>query len=221
MHHPLTPHGSAVVQGSRRTAGTGQKATRRPGQQGFSLIVVFALMALMAAMAASVLLSGRGDIQVAGRQRESTVSFFTAEAGVTYAKVYLSHQWNTATFWTSVLAEQPRTQEYDVGGITLGGGQTLPKLRTRYTFRFRNNADDPGLDPLVDTDARVIIQSVGEALDDSGLVVLARTTVEVEVQYGSPNLMKGGYQAQANMSASGVGVSVDLNPVQMNQSTAF
>lgn len=190
-------------------------------QGGFSLLVVFAIMALMAAMAASVLLTSRSDIRVAGRQRESTVSFFTAEAGVAYAKVYLATRWNTVTFWTSALTDPARTADYHLGGFALGGGGTLPQLRSRYTFSFRNNPDDLGLNPLLDTDGRVIIRSVGEALDEAGTNVIARTTVEVEVEYGAANLLKGSYGAQANQSAAGTASSLDVNAVQMNQSTGL
>ncbi|MDY0004663.1 MAG: hypothetical protein RBU30_25430, partial [Polyangia bacterium] len=111
--------------------------------------------------------------------------------------------------------------EYNLGGSTLGGGVTLPLLRARYTYRFRNNPDDSSLNPLVDGDAKVIIQSIGEALDESGTNVIARTTVEVEVEYGSATLLGADYGAQANQSASGSARSMDVGAVQMNQSTGL
>jgi type II secretory pathway pseudopilin PulG len=194
--------------------------TKRRGQQGFSLIVVFSLVAIMAATAAAVLLSSRTDVKVSGRQRESTLSFFTAEAGVAYAKRYLAGQWNPTTFWTGVLGDSTTNVTYDMGGNQVAGIE-LPTLKARYTYSFSNNPDDPSLDPTVDQDGRVIITSVGEALDSSGSNVLARTTVQVEVAFGSMQLLKGNYQAMQNQSASGAASSTDLNAVDMSQSTGL
>jgi Tfp pilus assembly protein PilX len=51
-----------------------REQTRRP--TGFSLVVIFLLLALMAAAATAVLLATRTDTRISGRQRETTLAFF-------------------------------------------------------------------------------------------------------------------------------------------------
>lgn len=193
---------------------------RRRGEAGFSLIVVFSLVAIMAAMAAAVLLSSRTDIKVSGRQREGTVAFFTAEAGLAYAKSYLVTKWSPTLFWTAALSEGPKTGVYDFGGVDMGG-KKLPLLRARYTYSFSNNPDDPSGSATVDGDGRVVITSTGVALDAAGTTVLSTSTVQVEVSYGAPSTLKGNYQAMQGQSASGASSSKDIQPVDMTKSSTL
>lgn len=190
----------------------------RRGQAGFSLIVVFSLVAIMAAVAAAVLLTSRTDVKVSGRQREGTVAFFTAEAGVAYAKSYLVTKWSPTLFWTSVLSEGSKTGSYDFGGVDMGG-KRLPLLRARYTYSFSNNPDDPSGSATVDGDGRVVITSTGVALDAAGNTALSTSTVQVEVSYGAPSTLKGNYQAMQGQSASGASSSKDIQPVDMTKSS--
>lgn len=193
---------------------------RSRAQRGFSLIVIFLLLALMAAAATAVLLASRTDTRVSGRQRETTLAFFSAEAGIAYGKAFLTAQWHPTGFWTGVLDDPPNSVSYEVGGFDIGGGDTLPKLNSRYTYSFTNNANDAG-GPTTDTDGRVIITSVGQALDRSGTKVLAQVTLQVEVEWSSVQYLKGGYQTQQNQSASGVSNSSDTGAVDMNSSKTF
>ena len=70
---------------------------------GFSLIVVFLLMILMLGVGGLVLLATRSDLQVAGFDRESSSTFYAAEAGSAFAKEWLiaravgagAGSWNT------------------------------------------------------------------------------------------------------------------------------
>jgi len=199
-------------------ARAGRLAWRRRGQAGFSLIVVFSLVAIMAAVAMAVLLASRTDIKVSGRQRESRVAFFTAEAGVAYGKKYLVTKWNPITFWSGVLSEGPKTATYDLGGVDMGG-KRLPLLKARYTYSFSNNPDDPSGSSTVDSDGRVVITSTGVALDSAGTTVLATSTVQVEVSYGASSDLKGNYQAMQGQSASGASSSKDIQPVDMSKSS--
>ncbi len=190
---------------------------QRRSQQGFSLIVVFSLVAIMAATAAAVLLSSRTDVKVSGRQREATTAFFTAEAGIAYSKQYLANVWDPTSFWTAQLSEAARVQSYDMGNIQVGSGAKLPTLKARHTCTFTNNANDPSGDPKVDQDGKIIVTCTGLALDSTGNTALASSTVQVEVEWGGVSTLKGNYQAMQNQSASGVGHSNTLNPVDMTQ----
>ncbi|MFH2006385.1 MAG: hypothetical protein ABI333_07360 [bacterium] len=195
-------------------------STRR-GQRGFSLIVIFLLLALMAAAATAVLLASRTDMRISGRHRESSLSFFSAEAGVAYAKQALATRWNATTYWTGVLSDAPVTTSYEVGGIEISQGNKLPKLNSRFTYTFRNNLDDPSGDPMIDSDGKVIVTSVGQSLDVTGNKVLAQVTLQVEVEWVSVSIKKGGYQAQQNQSGTGVANSPDTGGVDLSTSRSF
>jgi len=196
------------------------KRARKRIQRGFSLIVIFLLLALMAAAATAVLLATRTDTRVSGRHRETTLAFFSAEAGIAYGKAFLTTQWAPAGFWTSVLDDPPNAVTYHVGGFDIAPGDKLPLMNSRYTYSFSNNPDDTG-GPTVDTDGRIVITSVGQALDRSGTKVLAQVTLQVEVEWSAVQFLKGDYQTQQNQSASGVSKSTDTAGVDMTSTRTF
>ncbi len=189
-------------------------------QTGFSLIVIFLLLALMAAAATAVLLATRTDTRISGRHRETTLAFFSAEAGLAYGKAFLATQWQPSGFWTVVLDDPPNTVSYQVGGFDIAPGEKLPQMNSQYTYTFTNNPDDPG-GPNADTDGRIVITSVGRALDRTGNKVLAQVTLQVEVQWNAVQFLKGGYQTQQNQSASGVSKNTDTGSVDMSSSRTF
>ncbi len=193
---------------------------RGRARRGFSLIVIFLLLALMAAAATAVLLTTRTDTRVAGRHRETTLAFFSAEAGIAYGKAFLTTQWQPSGFWTQVLDDPPNAVTYQVGGFDIAPGDKLPLMRSRYTYSFTNNPEDPG-GATTDTDGRVVLTSVGQALDRSGNKVLAQVTLQVEVEWSAVQLLRGDYQTQQNQSASGVARSTDTAGVDMGSSRSF
>lgn len=197
-----------------------KKRNQKRRQVGFSLIVIFLLLALMAAAATAVLLATRTDTRVAGRHRETTLAFFSAEAGIAYGKAYLTTQWAPAGFWTSVLDDQPNVVTYQVGGFNIAPGDKLPLMNSRYTYTFTNNPDDAG-GPTVDTDGRIVVTSVGQALDRTGNKVLAQVTLQVEVEWSAVQFLKGDYQTQQGQSASGVSKSTDTGGVDMGSARTF
>ncbi len=196
------------------------KSDRTRRQTGFSLIVIFLLLALMAAGATAVLLATRTDTRISGRHRERTLAFFSAEAGIAYGKAHLATQWAPSGFWTGVLDDPPNTVTYQVGGINIAPGDTLPLMNSRYTYTFTNNPDDTG-GTTTDTDGRMIITSVGQALDRSGTKVLSQVTLQVEVEWAATLFLKGDYQTQQNQSASGVSKSTDTAGVDMGSARTF
>lgn len=196
------------------------KRDQKRRQTGFSLIVIFLLLALMAAAATAVLLATRTDTRVAGRHRETTLAFFSAEAGIAYGKAFLTTQWSPAGFWTGVLDDPPNTVTYQVGGFDIAPGDKLPLMNSRYTYVFSNNPDDAG-GPNEDTDGRIVVTSIGQALDRTGTKVLAQVTLQVEVEWSAVQFLKGDYQTQQNQSASGVSKSTDTAGVDMSSSRTF
>jgi hypothetical protein len=197
-----------------------QRRNQQRRQTGFSLIVIFLLLALMAAAATAVLLATRTDTRISGRHRERTLAFFSAEAGISYGKAFVATQWSPTGFWTSVLDDPPVTADYQVGGINVGPGDTLPLMNSRYTFSFSNNPDDTG-GATTDTDGRIVITAVGQALDRSGTKVLSQVTLQVEVEWSATQFLMGDYQTQANQSASGVSKSTDTAAVDMGAARTF
>lgn len=175
--------------------------TWRP-QRGSSIIVIFLVLSVMSALALAVLLTTRTDIKVSGYDRESSVAFAAAEAGIAYGKSYLTTQWNTTTGWTTLLQSSAATtgvtQTYNFGG-TAG----MPLVRARYRYWFVNNSTDPSGLATVDTDGRVIIMATGDALDPSGATVVATATVQLEVTYDAATQGKADYQGQQNQDVSG------------------
>jgi hypothetical protein len=205
-----TPRSAALR--SRRTS---------KGQRGFSLVIVFLLLSMMAAAALAVLLSARTDIRVSGHDRLNSVAFYSAEAGLAYAKGYVIPKWNSSTFWTPVLQDPQATsginQDYEFGGTS-----GIPKVEADYTYRFSNNTDDPSGQPTVDSDGRVVIISTGRALDASGTRTLATVTLQTEVEWQVSSSGSGTYQAQPNQDVTGSAQgNADTAEVDMSRSQSL
>jgi type II secretory pathway pseudopilin PulG len=173
-----------------------------PGRQrGFSLIIVFLLIMVMVGLAAAVMTTTQGDLQVAGTDREGAIAFYAAEAGVAYAKDWLSAQsvptGNNA--FSAVLASgavqicapavgpppgsTPGTQPQvaNVPVVYLKDAANNPI--TWYRFCVHNNVDDPnyinlsGNGDTVDSDGKVTIESYGTGPNNT----LARVAATVAV----------------------------------------
>ncbi len=192
------------------------KATQR--QEGFSLLVVFLILSVMAAAAMAVLMTTRTDIKVAGHEREHAVAFYAAEAALAYGKAELLPKWSTTQKWTPVL----KTSSYRAG-VTRDyrfGGNGLPSIRATYTFRFVNNSDDPSGKADTDSDGRVVIVGIGRVYDAGGRKLTATVTLQNEVEWHVQAAGAGGYQAQPNQDVSGSARKhPDTAGVQMNSSS--
>ncbi len=187
------------------------------GQRGFSLVVVFLILSLMAAAALAVLVTARSDIRVSGHERLRSVAFYAAEAGLAYAKADLTTRWSPSSLWTPVLSNSAYRR-----GITrdyrFGGSNGVPIIRARYTYRVQNNPDDPSGSPTVDTDGKVVLVAVGQALDPSGRRVLATVTLQSEVLWMEAGQGTTNYQAQPNQDVSGsLNSHPDVQAVDMSR----
>lgn len=200
------------------------RTSRRPastGQRGSTLLVIFLLLALMAALAMAVLLSTRSDVRVSGTDRERQVAFSAAEAGLVYGKDYLMKHYSPQSNWTPILTNPQATAgikvAYDFGGV-----QSIPTVKARYTFSFRNNASDPSGSPTQDNDGRLIIVSIGEALDSAGTNAIARVRLEMEVSWSGYTSGAQDYAGQANQDVTGAARNQpDTSAVDMTKSTSF
>lgn len=197
---------------------TSEPGPKTKRQQGFSLVIVFLLLAMMAAAAMAVLLSARSDIRVSGHDRLNSVAFYSAEAGLSYAKQYMLPRWNSTSFWTPILQDTQATtginQNYKFGG-TAG----LPLIEADYTFRFSNNPDDPSGQLDTDSDGRVIIISTGRALDSTKTRTMATVTLQMEVEWQVSASGSADYQAQSNQDVTGAAQGgMDTAPVDMSSS---
>jgi hypothetical protein len=183
--------------------------------------VVFLLLAIMSAAALAVLLSARTDVRVSGHDRLNSVAFYSAEAGLTYAKGYVNPMWNSSSFWTPVLNDPQATSGIN-RDYRFGGSNGLPSVRADYTFSFRNNADDPSGSPTQDSDGKLVIRSVGRAFDPSGNKTLSTVVLEMEVEWQVSSSGAGDYQAQPNQDVSGSARSHgDTAAVDMSRSRSL
>lgn len=171
---------------------------RVPGsrrQRGFSLIIVFILVIAMVGIAAALMVSTQGDLQVAGQDRESATAFYAAEAGIAFAKDWLTSAnmgQGNATWSTLLASGVPQL-------CVVGNGQTpgtVPQTAqvpydlirpASYRFCFHNNVDDPNytLNPptgdTVDGDGVLAIESYGYGPNGS----VGHVTVNVAVTAGA------------------------------------
>ena len=183
-------------------------------QRGFSLIVVFLIIIVMAAVAAGVMTSTQGDLQVSGYDREAAVAFYTAEAGVAYAQRTLAQRVDTSNpraVWTSMLSAawpeacapsgNPR-----VPGVSPSVGQAPVAFdiarSAYYTWCFHNNALDAayasGTGDLIDSDNVIVIESVGVTGADGRAYSMGTVAsrLSVEIRYTTGDLRNGSDCAQ-------------------------
>lgn len=120
--------------------------------RGFSLLIVLMLGAVMAGVAATVILSTRRDLSVAGQDRETLQAFYAAEYGVAQARDLLAGELAASgiteasfTGWSPILATMVTRPE---GCATARRPMTTLEGGARFTFCVHNDADDVAyLDP--------------------------------------------------------------------------
>lgn len=161
--------------------------------RGFSLLIVLMLGAVMAGVAATVILSTRRDLSVAGQDRETLQAFYAAEYGVAFAKDLLAGELaangisqDNFTGWSPILAALATRPE---GCAT--ARRPMTKLDgARFTFCVHNDAGDVAyLDPSAacagdvcdDRDPRHVV-----TIEAWGATATAQAHVAVDV--ASPTL---------------------------------
>jgi hypothetical protein len=163
---------------------------RSTRQRGFSMIVVFLLLTVMVALAATVLLVTQGDLRSTGQDRVAVESFYGAEAAVAYGKEFLYGRANGvgAGAWSALLSSGVPELCAPGGGSApgtapVGAPQSYDAGRS-ITFQFclHDNAMDPnyfGNKPTGDTtDGDGIIAIEGYGFGPDG----AKSHVSVEVK---------------------------------------
>jgi len=184
----------------------------RNRQRGFSLIVVFLLIVVMVGVAAALLVTTQGDLQVAGQDREAANAFYGAEAGIAFAKDWLAQQPILGS-WNSVLQSGAVQLCTPTGGAKPG---TLPQAGqaavvydaqrgTTYRWCVHNNAGDPnyvGNPPTGDTtdsDGAIAIESYGYSAEGTASHLYVEVRVNIGAQSGGDYFMAGNgetHQAQ-------------------------
>jgi Tfp pilus assembly protein PilX len=189
-------------------------------QRGFSMIVVFLLLMVMVALAATVLLVTQGDLRSTGQDRVAVESFYGAEAAVAYGKEFLYGRSNGvgAGAWTGLLTSGV-PQLCAPGDGTAPGtapvGAPAPYDANRgITFQFclHDNAMDPNYfanQPSGDTadgDGIIAIEGYGYGPDGAK----SHVSVEVKALPVTVSNVNAYFQSGANerKSATGDGTAV-------------
>lgn len=189
----------------------------RNRQRGFSLIVVFLLIVVMVGLAAAVLVSTQGDLQVAGQDREAANAFYAAEAGIAFAKDWLAQQpvGTGKNAWSTVLGSG--AQQLCVGGGVAGlkpptqpgAAQAAvaydPARTSSYRFCVHNNATDPNYfgtcaNPLqgaqtpdgTDCDGTIAVESFGFSADGTASRLYVEIKAPVDVAQQAGDYFQGG-----------------------------
>lgn len=194
-------------------------------QRGFSLIVVFLLVAAMVGIAGIVMMSARTDLQVAGQDRENQSAFYAAETGIAFGKDFLASQnpQPIAGPWTALLGsgnvalcrrcDQNNPPCAAIGSQPGATPQTAwvnydPARLSNFRFCVHNNALDPNYmsavptGDTVDGDGIITIEGYGRV--DGGRGGSTRLTVDVSAVVG--NTATGAYAVRGG-NATGTGTS--------------
>jgi Tfp pilus assembly protein PilX len=159
-------------------------------QSGFSLIIVFLLLTVMIALAATILTVTQGDLRNTGQDRISVETFYGAEAAASYAKEYLYGKaaGTGAGAWNVVLASGAAVLCAPGNGSTPGvnpvGAPNVYDATRGINFQYciHNNAMDPNYflnnpsGDIADGDGIIAVEGYGYGPDG------ARNHVSVEVK---------------------------------------
>jgi type II secretory pathway pseudopilin PulG len=163
-------------------------AHRRPPRQGgFSLIIVLILLVMLVGLALILLSTSRADLFGATNEREQTIAFYAAEAGIAHGKAYMSSiPYDPVNKWKAILGtSQTRSIDYVPG---TNPPVTVP---ASYTVTFTNNTD-MAPDAGGDMDGVIILTSTGLGPNNSRAVIQVATGIKDLLKAGT------GYCAQAN-----------------------
>jgi hypothetical protein len=186
------------------------------------LVVVLIVLAALVSIAGITFLSARSELQSGGHSRSQQAALYAAESGVAAAMEYLRDQCTPSELY-SALVDPQNDPGQQPGGITGNGvepGQTgnpfTAEQQTWYQVTVLNNRTDPGFAAGNDTDAALVIRSVGYG--PSG----ASTTVEVELVNGSclTNFCELTY-AQAFVNASNSAVAACSSVLGSSATTTY
>lgn len=195
-------------------------------QRGFSLVIVFLLIIVMVGLAAAVMTTTQGDLKVAGNDREGALAFYAAEAGVAYAKDWLSQQnvpTGTTAFSTILGSGAVQLCTPVAGGLTPGtqpqAGQVAVVYHkdaannplSWYRWCLHNNVDDAnyinalaGADST-DSDGKITVESYGTGPNGTQSHVAVTVAVSASsVGLGDYGQAAGGGTKQARGDATAI-----------------
>jgi hypothetical protein len=169
-------------------------------QRGFSLVIVFLIILVMVGLAAGVMVTTQGDLQVSGSDREAKVALYAAQAGMAQAQDYLLNKANGATSWTTYLGSG---DVYLCTGAT--SATTPPRTPTPtnvancnfdsarggcYQFCIHNNPTDPlyfqgGASPNINDSDNIITIEAWGTVGAAGAVAVSNAHLVADVSFAS------------------------------------
>ena len=174
----------------------------RSRQRGFSLLIVFMLMAVLITTAGIMLWTTQGGIAVTGITREQTLALEAAEYSVAQAKALIASQnpslFNSTTGWTPLLTSSSTTITNMLCANAAGNTATAPGTAVKtatnpwnnlfvdgsgaqivgappaqWRFCIHNNADDPHyLDTAGNAPANIANGEINDQRDPQHLLVI-------------------------------------------------
>jgi hypothetical protein len=179
------------------------------------------LLAIGGVAALTVGAVSRG-VQTAGHQVTDVQALHAAQSGVAAAAAFLRHHISQGQNWSAYVSPNnasPSSPEQIVGNGVESDDPTAPltAVSSWYEVTLLNNTDDPGYASGTDTDALIVIRSIGHGPDG------ARVVLEVEVVgdgVAPADSLCAGY-AQQNLSELGAGRDDCLGEVHSGTVTEF
>ena len=156
-----------------------QNSVRSSAERGASAVLVLVVLVGLLGVGGTALLMSRSEIKTAGALRLHQQALYAAESGVSVGMEYLRSACDPTTLFSGIVEpnNNPAQQPTQIYGNALAAGSNVfsASSELRYVVTILNNANDTGLAVGNDTDAAVILRSVGYGPDNSSAVV------EVEV----------------------------------------
>jgi Tfp pilus assembly protein PilX len=210
-------------------------AGRRRDQRGFSLVILFLIILVMVGIAAGVMVTTQGDLQVSGHEREAKVAYYAAQAGLAMAETYLLTK-AAGGSWTGYLSSGDARL---CGPVSAGTptkppncpAATNPRDCTFDTTRqacvqycFHNNSIDPhyldsgltGSGDINDADNKITVEAWGFAPNSPNG---ATSHLVMDVRYPSTSQRVYCYPGQAGCETKQNNV-IDKNNVTSTSSSA-
>ncbi len=199
----------------------------RRDQRGFSLVIVFLIIIVMVGIAAGVMVTTQGDVQVSGAAREAKVAFYAAQAGLAQAEDYLLVKSGGGGSWTQFLASGdpklcgPINTGQPIGPPRCPTAQNPvdntfdPSRQAGVRYCIHNNAIDPryvdngvsGSGDLNDGDNIITVESWGYGANNA----MAHLVMDVRFPAGTQRrfsyAQQGGSEVKQNASHDGNNLS--------------
>jgi hypothetical protein len=154
-----------------------EESRARPPEQGSALVIILVMMVGLLAVAGSAANSVRSSLAAGTFDRFHSMALAAAESGIAAGMHFLRESFDSTQRWTALVSpanDTPLTPTGIIGNDAEPGNPGNPfstPFLASYTVSVLNNASDPGFVEGTDSDARIILRSVGHG-PDGALVIL-------------------------------------------------